>query len=337
MEPEAASIWKHSNLLTLSDDLVGNILFSGYLSKSWSTTVGLILVNKTFFNLAKRYLEYCDQKSRLGFSKETCKLTALDPLGIGKVAEHLVYLDIGFCPDLVLTPEFGSMLLCWKSTLRGLNVRSMGVDDVFLGTYICQLVHLRFLDVSQMSAGQRGIITDEGCTGLSQLSQLRWLNISMTDISDKTVQLLSSSCPSLTHVNAHSCRLLTDAATVHLRGLKLRTLDISNCPSITGKGMQALCEKEVGAIHNTLENLACSFLPAVPGNQGLQHILQMPLLRKLEFRKRLSDVSTLSPLASIPIPIMLHYVTATISQIFATHLTFRTPAPRTLHLLHLHP
>jgi hypothetical protein len=301
MEPEA-QIW-HSNILSLSDDLIGNILFSGYLSKSWNTTVGLILVNKTFCNLGKRYLEYCDQKSRLGYSKISNQLTPLEPLGIGKVAQHLVYLDIGFCPGLTFSPEFGSMLLGWKGTLRGLNVRSMGVDDAFLSTYICQLIHLRFLDVSQMSSAQRHLITDEGCAGLSGLTQLRWLNISMTDISDKTTSILSTRCPNLMHVNAHSCRSLTDASLSHLRTLKLRTLDISNCPAITGKGMQALCEKEGSSVHNTLENLACSFLPAVLGNQGLQHILQMPLLRKLEFRKRLSDVST--PLYSLLIPTSL--------------------------------
>ena len=219
------------NLLRLTDDLLGRILFSGYLKTNWNTIVGLILVNKTFMGLGKRYIAYVDNRGR----PEKCFF-----LGIGKVAPNLVSLDLGDT-NFTCTIELGALLESLRVSLRGRALKSTNVNDAFIVDHICPLSQLRFLNVSKSTTASKVDITDVGGVALGALMQLKWLNISMTNITDATVVHLQRCGVPLEYLALECCTLLTDAAALAIGRFKLHSLDITNCKLISEAGLTSLC------------------------------------------------------------------------------------------------
>jgi hypothetical protein len=229
------------HLTTLPEAILGRILFSGYLSTKWYHTVGIILVSKKIFELGKTYIAYVDNSNRIQLDAFTQKISPLGVLGIQSVARNVVLLDLSFS-TIDYSPEVGQMIVSMRGTLRGLSLRGTGVKDDFLRDYVGSLTHLRYLNLAQTSASERAYITDGGATHLCALTQLKWLNISTSSITAKTLIELQAAAPRIFHLDLFGCKLLTDEALPALCAWKLQTLDISNCPLLTMKAFEALCD-----------------------------------------------------------------------------------------------
>ena len=229
-----------NNLLMLPEDILGRILFSGYLSTKWYWTVCLCIGCKKLNKLGKIYISHVDNVNRFGLDSYHQTKIELNVLKITSIAENVVYLDLGFS-KLDFTSELGNMIVSMKGTLRGLSLRGTGVKDEFVEQYIGKLHHLRYLNISQYRTVDKVNITDQSAETVSKLTQLKWLNISMTNITSVTIDILQQKCIYIQHIDMFGCKLLTNEIFPLLSNWKLHTLDISNCPLLTITGFEELC------------------------------------------------------------------------------------------------
>jgi hypothetical protein len=228
------------HITKLPEDILGRILFAGYLSTTWYWTVALILVSKKFQNLGHTYIAHVCNVNRFELDPLSLRPRQLSAVCIQAVAKSVVYLDLGFA-DLQYTPELGRMLLNMRATMRGLSLRGACVKDDFVGEYIAQLTQLKYLNISQTKGEDKGNITDTGALHLRALTRLRWLNISMTNITSTTILELQSAVSTLTHLDVYGCKLLKDDMFPALMQWRLRSLDISNCPLLSLNAIEVLC------------------------------------------------------------------------------------------------
>ena len=106
-----------SNLLSLSEDVLASILFSGYLFKHrWDQLMPIILVNKTFLQLSIKYVTYLRNLYRVGSSKFHKIRPPVST--IWKVAQNLIYFDCSYCDTMRIDDEFTDTILRYKKTLR---------------------------------------------------------------------------------------------------------------------------------------------------------------------------------------------------------------------------
>lgn len=166
--------------------------------------------------------------------------TQLNVLGIQSVAQNVVFLDLSFTV-LSYTQELGEMLMIMKCTLRGLSLRGSGSNDGFIGDFVSRLTQLKYLNVSQTKSDEKANITDDGARHLCALKQLKWLNISMTNITAASITSLQAAVPSLTHLDVYGCKLLSDEVVPALLRWKLRSVDLSNCPLLTTRAFEMIC------------------------------------------------------------------------------------------------
>lgn len=232
----------HDNLMSLPEEILGRILFSGYLSTKWYNTVCLVLVNRRIRDLARTYISVVNNVNRIELDARTRKLLPLNVLNIWSVAQNVVMLDLSFS-ELTFSPELGEMIVKMKATLRGLSLRATGVNDEFVCNYVSQLTQLKYLSISQRS-DKKQLITDVGGKALCTLTKLKWLNISMTNITSATLACLQPCIPHLQHLDMYGCVLLTDDMISALLQWRLQSLDISNCRLLTVRGFELLCEKK---------------------------------------------------------------------------------------------
>lgn len=238
----AARLSTDNLLVALPEVLIGRILFSGYLPTTWTSIIGLMLVCKKFEELGHTYIAVVHNTDRFVFHAKTQRPVFLSVLGIEKIARNLVYLDLSFCTNIDYSDEkVANVFHQLKSTLRGLSLRGSRVTDAFLVAAIAELTNLRYLNISQKDKADKELVTDFGGMALSKLKYLKWLNISMTLITDETIIALQGSCPQMEHLDLFGCVRLTDAALQALMLWKLRELDISNNPRFTLQGIKSLC------------------------------------------------------------------------------------------------
>ena len=238
----AAKLSTDNILVALPEVLIGRILFSGYLPTTWTCTIGLMLVCKRFEELGHTYVVTVKNTHRIVYHAKTQRPICLDVLGIGKIARNLVYLDMSFCANVDYTDEnVVEMFRQLKSTLRSLSLRDSRVTDAFLVAAVSALTNLRYLNISQGASADKGLVTDVGGLALTNLEQLKWLNMSMTMITDETIIALQKSCPNLEHLELYGCPSLTDATIQALVLWKLQELDLSNNQNFTARGIKLLC------------------------------------------------------------------------------------------------
>ena len=202
----------------------------------------MILVCKKFKELGSKYIASVVNKERFVFDPFTQKPVHLGVLDIDKYAKKLVYLDLSFCVDLDYTePGLIEMVLGLRNTLRSLSLRGAKSCNEFLVSTIGQLQHLRYLNLSQTTAVDKGLITDYGALQLVNLKNIRWLNLSMTLITDETIVALQRNCPYIENLDLYGCSDLTDASLQVICKWKLQVLDISACTKLTYKGFEKFC------------------------------------------------------------------------------------------------
>lgn len=229
-------------LVALPEVLIGRILFSGYLPTTWTYTIGLMLVCKKFEEIGHTYVAFVRNGDRFVYHAKTQQKVFLSVLGIGTFARNLVYLDMSFCNTVDYGDEkLAEMFRQLKSTLRGLSLRDSRVTDAFLVAAVAELTNLRYLNVSQRDTADKVLVTDVGGLALTALTHLKWLNMSMTMITDETIIGLQKSCPHVEHLELYGCPRLTDATIQALALWKLQELDISNNQNFTIRGIKLLC------------------------------------------------------------------------------------------------
>jgi hypothetical protein len=232
------------SLMSLSDDLIGRILFSGYISICWSHNICLMLVCKGFMNLAKKYLTYVDNSGRVVLDRNTLKYINLSPVLISKYAPNVLYLNFATCQDSIsIDSEFGEMLVQLRNTLRYLSLRSLPVNDQFIISYITQLKLLQYLDLSNSKADRREMITDMGGNSLMGLIDLRWIGLCMTSISDVTIITLQKNCPNINHFHISGCHNITNYSFEYIRQWKLVSLEITNCRQLDMTALNLLFDQ----------------------------------------------------------------------------------------------
>lgn len=276
------------SLNNLSDDILVGILFSGYLVISdWSFLVSIMLVNKSFFELAKNHIPYVvvrniQRKTKLS----SCKLMK----HIGKYTKNLVYLDLSFT-DIEFTVDLMKCLLIWKHSLRGINFHGTNISDKGL-KMISNFKSLRFLDVSKSFSDQKLLISDVGAMEIADLPNLIWLNIAWTNITDNFVLKLCENKVPLKCLILQCCSNLTDLSVQHLSSIPFESLDISSCKLLSSKSIESISHPS-SQISRSLQNFNCSYLNL--SYNLLENLLTLEKLKKLDFRLKLT--TTLVPSA----------------------------------------
>lgn len=299
------ALTRFDQLMDLSDEVLGHILFSGYLSRSWYQTVLLLLVCKRFAEVGKRHIAYVDHKCRDWHGP--VNVSAIQNLeNIHRIAGSLVYLDLSFCNINLQSFQNINLFKQWKNSLKGLNLRGTGLCDEFLQHVgLSGFTQLKFLDVSKLNISEAPQITDVGGYHIAGLTRLKWLNVSCTSITNDTVGEISSKCPMVWHLGLQCCLGFTDDGVKYLKRMgHLRILDISGCSLITVRGTNELigvtdskgCDHGRSSsikfpLQSNLSVLSISFLPdTLPRGPLITALLdKYRKLTKLEMRKRNED------------------------------------------------
>jgi len=243
MSVPAAKLSTDNMLVALPEVLIGRILFSGYLPTTWTYTIGLMLVCKKFEELGHTYIAIVNNRDRFVYHAKTQRKVFLSVLGIGKFALNLVYLDMSFCSNVDYSDEkVVEMFRQLKPTLRGLSLRDSRVCDSSLVAAVAELTNLRYLNISQGARADKELVTNVGGLALTELRHLKWLNMSMTLITDETIVALQKNCPQMEHLELFGCPQLTDVTLQVLMLWKLQELDISNNQNFTIQGIKSLCD-----------------------------------------------------------------------------------------------
>lgn len=235
---EYTALVKFEHFSRLSDDLIGRILYSGYLPRVWNEIVPLLLINKHFMELGKRYISFIDFKSKPWHEAHGGTYSD-NVLNAYRIAHNLVHLDLSYTNVNFQLPAIREGFMQWQHSLRGLNLRGTTVEDDF-----CEIIghfqHLVYLDVSKVTASQAEWISDEGGAHLVKLKKLRWFCAGSTSITDKTIVLLQKHCKEVNHLVIPACAGLTNEGLACLKSMPLNVLDISNCPLINAEGIKEL-------------------------------------------------------------------------------------------------
>lgn len=288
MESSQRSIY----LLDLSDDTLFGIFFSGYLGFEWRHLKEIALVNKAFLHVARATVG----KVGLNYTRDSDSYV----INLATLLSKVTFFDASFA-TLSYPAETMSALSKWRTTLKSLNLRGTQVSDASLQLLkeICldKPLKLISLDLSQSKAADRSLITDTALTTFSASSQLRWLNLSMTDISNAGIVIIVSSFPHLQLLGLQCCRLLTNEGLVPLRSLSLTFLDISGCQQLTKAVIPTLFAKppttpplsipSEDKLRLSLHTFSCAYLPLFADAELCLIMHQCPALRRLDCRPRI--------------------------------------------------
>lgn len=288
MESSQRSIY----LLDLSDDTLFGIFFSGYLGFEWRHLKEIALVNKAFLHVARATV------GKVGLNY-TCDSDSF-VINLATLLSKVTFFDASFA-TLSYPAETMSALSKWRTTLKSLNLRGTQVSDASLQVLkekcFDRPLKLISLDLSQSKAADRRLITDTALTTFSASSQLRWLNLSMTDISNTGIVTIVSSFPHLQLLGLQCCRLLTNEGLVPLRSLSLTFLDISGCQQLTKAVIPTLFAKpptttpvsipSEDKLRLSLHTFSCAYLPTFADAELCLIMHQCPALRRLDCRPRI--------------------------------------------------
>eukprot|EP01039_Chlorochromonas_danica_P001245 gene1244-1357_t len=306
--------FRHSiSLLDLSDDLLAGILFSGYLGKSLEEHTALLCVN--------RHLEALGHKT-IGVIIDTSIPQAIrkvsdgsDDSGEGvedgeyKLKEEwthwltakfckmqgLVHVNLAYS-SATLSPSLLGLLSRTKRSLTYLDLRGNALvgDDCL--PHIAQLDQLRYLNLSKnLSLAHSTVtspITDEGAIYLASLGHLTFLDLSMTSITDATINVLcQGDCSrSLTHLVLQCCSELTNDCLAVLRMLSLEVLDLCGNVRLPIDFFHDLAvhhpHDDAPPLHHSLRALDISYMTNVTEGKLRCIAQQLPRLSHLFCRAR---------------------------------------------------
>jgi hypothetical protein len=215
-----------------------------------------------------------------------------------KDQEGLLCIEVTF----PLTHDSCVLLQEYKDRIVGLNLTHAILTDETLKD-IAEFKDLNFLDLSRSHRiTDTGIsylkdlrlqilnmsfcskITDRAIEDISAMDNLEILDLSeCKGITDKCVQSLSRLIH-LTVLKLAACRMISDRTIAHLPQKELKIVDLSNCPSVTHKGLKHLLE------NNQLKalSLTCCRNITDEGFEGIENQKELEIL-ELRFLKKITD------------------------------------------------
>ncbi|XP_063998627.1 LOW QUALITY PROTEIN: F-box and leucine-rich repeat protein 13 [Pogoniulus pusillus] len=274
----------HKEKVALTMKRVQHIFNQGYLNavmKAWHAEAHRSLETKAYF-------ESLEKKSQIGCF-ETNDLTVrqkpshLPEEALLQVFQFVNLDDLARCAQVSQT----WMLLTQNSSLWSdinfSSVRNKVQDQTavsILHKWHPYILHLNLQGCSSLhwpsfkSIGECKNLQDlnlSECQGLSDESMrlisegcraLLYLNLSHTDITDRTLRLLPSSFPNLQHLSLSHCRKFTEKGLLYLssgKGChKLRYLDLSGCIQISVDGFRNIAKGCSG-----IQDLLLNKMPAL--------------------------------------------------------------------------
>jgi hypothetical protein len=226
-----------TKVLDLDDDILFGIFFSGYLGYEWRQLKEVALTCRTFFSIASERIGklVIDEITNPDFYLQSC----------AKILKRVTFLDVAFS-TLQYSTESLQSIGQWTSSLRGVTFRNTSISDIQLQMMQdfangCPL-NLLSLDLSKGKTSARTEITDLGLQTFSRCRQLKWLNLSMTNISNDGLRIISHSFPNLELLGIQCCSEITDAGIQWLCQLPLSFLDISGCLHLTKGVIAYICD-----------------------------------------------------------------------------------------------
>ena len=245
---------KDEGLLLLPEAVLHAIFLSGYLS-TYEVFSAVPLVSKRFHDLVYQQscmfdITGCKRPLNMGkftrLFKNLCKLQYLDlsflscsPASTSESRAHLKFPAL----DSILAKDGGEHL-------RYLSLRGTSVTDKNLGNKILSLHSLMYLDLSKSCSQRFHDIGDVSMAKIGTLSNLHWLNISGTSVTDDGLRSLvtNKTQKTLKYLSVQLCCRLTCVVTDILRLLPLVALDISGVASLTNQSITTLVDPRYGDI-----------------------------------------------------------------------------------------
>lgn len=263
-----------AGIIGLSEDILSGILFSGYLGHSFDQLLPVFLVCQCFKDVGYRTVGVLVARQASYLTRMVSCLTSL------------VFVDLQFAP-IHCTPELMECFLCRRRTLRGLNMRATDVDDSCLPV-IAQLTNLSLLVLSKAQRiPDEQNISDDGAMHLAQLVHLRWLDLSMTNITDEAVRAVCEPSPqgpkALTHLLLQCCARITSRSMEYIQLMPLKLLAVSSCMHMSADALVEGCTRPLTPLRFHLSTLDLSFLPHV-SPQHIRQLMTCPNLRAVACR-----------------------------------------------------
>jgi hypothetical protein len=265
---------RHISILDMSDDVLFGILYSGYIGFDWHTLRKVVMTCKTFYRLG------CRRIAKLVLKEEE------NVIDITKQLSGLVFIDFGYNSNKDWAPHTFAALRHSFNSLRSLILRGTLVSDRAMDCILDlqKEINLYSLDLSKSISFTRSLISDRALLAFQFCHQMRWLNLSMTNITDDSMQLISTSFPRLELLGLQCCPRITNRGIDHLNNLPLKFLDIIGCSSLAfaAPGFSFLTNQNC-RLFQTLETFACAYTPGF-NNMIAMTMLSLPNLKLLDCR-----------------------------------------------------
>ena len=192
---------------------------------------------------------------------------------------------INFANCYWLSKDLVSKLGRLDSSLKIISLRNLDLSNYIVENIIVNCKSLEELDISNctgLASGLLDIIAEKG-------KKLVDLNISNLNggINDSEFINIGYKLKNLKKINLSRNLTVTDKGIkgILCHGIKLNTIDISACLSLTNAGLQTLFE----FCADTLENVYLNFLPKIT-DDGLSGLSNCKLLKNVEIMGNPSDV-----------------------------------------------
>ena len=221
---------KSIGILTIPENVLASILFSGYFNSIF-VVKNVLLVNKQFHSLGKRSIGALDLRALSITNDVLMKI-------VTHTSTNLMYIDLAY------TAISNGFMHCFSrpsnaNTLLGISLRGTDISNNSL-IEISAFTQLRMLDLAKSKKDQSSQITDEGILALCKLTELEFLDISWTNISDKSISSICTSMPRLLHLGLQCCANITDQSFGSLKDIPLQTIDVSGCSNLSDYGFSHL-------------------------------------------------------------------------------------------------
>lgn len=233
-----------TKFIDLPEEILVGICFTGYLGFDWYEVKEYALINRLLFRLAQTTAAKIEIHDSL-YSKTAQNLSS--------IMKNIHFLDFSECMMEYL-PSIHTTIAKWSHSLKSLIFRGTNIVDEDIN-YIMNNISSSYnplkplklfsIDLSKAKSADRPQISDRAMEYFTsspafQGSELLWLNLSMTNISDHSLELIVSHFPKLQLLGIQCCPRVTDAGLALLSQLPLTFLDITGCKGLTVHSVEAL-------------------------------------------------------------------------------------------------
>lgn len=284
-------IRSNSDFLSLSDYLLNGILFSGYLS-TYEVLNSIRLVSRQCNSLTLKYLGVIDLS--IHTNRRRIHLNLVHKRHLADMLSRsamLQFVDLSYAyssknaDDAVPFPKLSDLIHERNNkNIRYLSLRGTTATDESLQN-VSRYSSLMYLDISKYTSSSLTAIGDTTISSLANMSNLHWLNLSGTSVSNEGIRALceGSSKHSLKYLAVQQCVWLSGDVCRWLRGLSLVLLDLSGVSSLTDESITDLADAKF-PLYNSLTTIIVNFCPALTST-ALTALQLCPKLSYIECRR----------------------------------------------------